>query len=710
MTQPSPRSPLVPFAFALVFLGGLATSTLADEVATPPVAKQAPHETEIHGETLVDPYYWLRERENPEVISYLEAENAYTEAQTAHTKALQKALYDEMLGRIQETDLSVPVQEDGYYYYTRTEEGKPYAIFCRKKGSLEAEEQVVLDANVLAEGHDYHQLGLYSPSPDHRLLAYSEDTNGSELYTLRIKDLETGELLPDTIPEIGYGFAWSKDGKTVFYGVMDEAKRPHKILRHVLGSDPADDEVVLHEEDERFRVYVDKTRSGDYILAGSGSAITTEIHFLDADTPSADFQVFLPRQQGVEYYLDHHGDHFYVRTNVEAKNFKLMRTPVDAVSPENWAEIISHRPRVKLEWVELFRNHMVVAEREAGLRRMEVRELSSGAERPIEMPETVYAVFSSSNPEFEATSFRFSYMSPITPRSVYEVDLETGAIELLKETPVPGYDRSLYETQRVYARARDGIAVPVILVAKKGLERNGENPTLLYGYGSYGSTLDPYFRSQIFSLLDRGFVFAQAQIRGGGELGAEWHDQGKMMQKRTTFTDFIDVAEYLVEQRITNSDRLVIQGGSAGGLLMGAVVNMRPDLFRAAVAQVPFVDVINTMLDESIPLTVGEFEEWGNPKNEEHFRYMISYSPYDNVTAQEYPNMLVTAGLHDPRVQYWEPAKWTAKLRATKSGDSLLLLKTNMEAGHGGASGRYKALEERAFVYAFMIDSVGIAD
>ena len=719
MTQRSPRSSAALALLVLAACGFLAPLALAaEEAPEPPVAKTDPHTTEIHGETLVDPYYWLRERESPEVIAYLEAENAYTEAQTAHTEELEATLYDEMLGRVQETDLSVPVRKDDYFYYSRTEEGKPYSIYCRKKGSLDTKEEIVLDANAQAEGKEYYRLGLYEPSPDHRLLAYSEDVTGREKYALRFKDLTTGELLADTVPAIGYGLAWGNDGKTVFYALQDEALRQHKIVRHVLGTDPADDEVIFHEEDERFRVFVARTRSEDFLLLAAGSSTTTEFRFLDADTPGGDFQLFQKREPGVEYFLDHHGEHFYVRTNADAKNYRLLRTPVGSVDAsdakswdaEGWEEVIPHRPQVKLENVELFAGHMVISEREAGQRRMKVRDLATGSERTIEMPETVYAVFPSDNPEFDTTSFRFSYMSPVTPRSVYEVDMNSGKVDLLKETPVPSYDRSLYETQRVYARARDGVAVPVILTMRRGTERSSENPALLYAYGSYGATMDPFFRPDVFSLLDRGFVYAQAQIRGGGELGEDWHDQGKMMNKRNTFTDFIDVGEYLVEQRWTNPEKLVIQGGSAGGLLMGAVVNMRPDLFRAAVAQVPFVDVINTMLDESIPLTVGEFEEWGNPKTEEHFRYMLSYSPYDNVTAQNYPDLLITAGLNDPRVQYWEPAKWTAKLRATKTGDGRLLLETNMGAGHGGASGRYEAMKERAFVYAFLLDSVGISE
>lgn len=707
--------PVTTFADARV-----SDASATEAAVAAPVAKTVAHVAEIHGVSWTDPYRWLRERESPDVIAYLEAENAYTEAQMAHTETLQQTLYDELLGRIQETDLSVPVRDGDYVYYTRTEEGQQYPYYCRKKAGDEAlpdaeddaEEEVLLDANALAEGRDYYRVGIYEVSPDHRLLAYSEDTDGSELYTLKVKDLSSGELLADTISEVSFSFTWGNDNETFFYGVPDAARRPHKILRHALGTVPADDEVVAHETDERFRVFVGKTRSDAYLLLGSVSATTSEMRYLDADTPGGEFRLFGERRQGIEYYLDHHGDHFYVRTNEDANNFKLLRTPVDAIAPGNWTEVIPHRPQVKLERVEVFADHLVVAEREAGLRRMKVRDLgadgSIGDARPLDMPETVYAIFPTGNPEFETTKFRFSYMSPVTPRSVYEYDLVSGDRELLKETPVPGYDRTLYETQRVYARARDGVAVPVILVMKRGVERTGENPALLYGYGSYGATMDPFFSSHVFSLLDRGFVYALAQIRGGGELGEDWHDQGKMLNKRNTFTDFIDIAEYLVEQRWTKPEKLVIQGGSAGGLLMGAVVNMRPDLFRAAVAQVPFVDVINTMLDESIPLTVGEFEEWGDPKTEEHFLYMRSYSPYDNVTAQEYPDLLITAGFNDPRVQYWEPAKWTAKLRATKTGDSRLLLKTNMGAGHGGASGRYEALKERAFVYAFMLDSVGI--
>ncbi|RMH22690.1 MAG: S9 family peptidase [Acidobacteria bacterium] len=674
----------------------------------PPMAKRVPHVTEIHGETLVDPYYWLRERDNPDVLAYLEAENAYTEQVMKHTEGLQQALYEEMVGRIKETDLSVPVRRGPYYYYSRTEKGKQYRIYCRKKGSLEAPEEILLDVNQLAEGHDFYRLGVFEVSPDHRLLAYAFDVAGSEDYHLRFKDLESGELLADEIPAVAYSFEWGNDNRTVFYTTRDEARRQDRVHRHVLGSDAADDQEIFHEADERFDVYVSKTRSQSYLIIASTSSTTSEMRLLAADRPAGDFILFRPRQQGIEYYVDHHGDHFYVYTNEEAKNYKLMRTPVADVSRASWQEVIPHRPEVKLEFPQIFARHMVISERVNGLRRMRVRDFAGGAERPIEMPESVYAVFAADNPEFDTDVFRFQYTSPITPRSVFEYDMATGERTLLKQDEVKGYDPTRYETQRLYARARDGIAVPVVLLYRKGLERNGENPCMLYGYGSYGASLDPFFSPTRLSLVDRGFVFALANVRGGGELGEAWHDDGKMLKKMNTFTDFIDVAEFLIDQRYTKPDKLVIEGGSAGGLLMGAVVNMRPDLFHAVVARVPFVDVVNTMLDESIPLTVGEFEEWGNPKDEEYFRYILSYSPYDNVKAQDYPHMLITTGLNDSRVQYWEPAKWTAKLRATKTDRNRLLLKTNMGAGHGGASGRYDAFREQAFVYAFILDSVGI--
>ncbi len=688
-----------------------APSVANTPLVKPPVAKIAPEVTEIHGYQLVDPYRWLRNREDPEVVAYLEAENAYLQTATAHTADLQESLFQEIVGRIQETDLSVPVRHGAYFYYDRIEEGRQYKVYCRKHGSLDAAEEVLLDLNALAEGEKYMRLGVYQVAPNHQVLAFALDRDGSEDYNLRFKDLATGELLPDSIKGVAYSFAWANDNRTVFYTLRDHARRPHRVMRHVLGTSPAEDEGVYRDDDERFYVSVGATRSRRFIVASSGSSLTSEHHVINADHPAGGFRVFKAREQGIEYDIDHHGDHIYVRTNHEAKNFRLLRTPIDDWDPAQWREVRPHRPRVKLEWIEPFADHMVVAEREAGMRRLQVIDLARGTERPIEMPESVYATFSDTNPTFDTTSFRFQYTSPVTPRTVFEYDLISGARTLLKQDEVRGgYDPDAYEAQRLFARARDGMAVPVTLVYKKGMARDGSSPCLLYGYGSYGATLDPYFSSSRLSLIDRGFIFALANIRGGGALGEGWHEDGRMLNKRSTFTDFIDVASFLVDQRFTTPERMVMQGGSAGGLLMGAVLNMRPDLFRAAVAQVPFVDVVNTMLDESIPLTVGEFEEWGNPKNQEFFEYMLSYSPYDNVEAKAYPRLLITAGLNDPRVQYWEPAKWAARLRATKIDDNLLLLKTNMGAGHGGASGRYDAYRELAFVYAFLLDAVGLAE
>ncbi len=678
------------------------------ERETPPVAVRAPHATEIHGETLVDPYFWLRDREAEAVTTYLEAENAYTKGFMRHTEGLQARLYDEMVGRIQETDLSVPVRRGPYFYFSRTEEGRQYPIFARKRGSLDAPEEILLDVNALAEGRGYCRIGLCEISPDHSLLAYAYDANGSEDYTLRFKDLERGVLLDDSIRDIGYGFAWGNDGQTVFYTRRDEAHRPDRVLRHVLGAPTEDDVVVYEDPDDRFYVSVHKTRSDGYIVIESGSSVTSEQWLLDADLPGGEFTVVRERVQGVEYAIDHHGDFLYIRTNEQAKNFCLIRVPT-----ENFAGpaevLVEHRAQVTLERVLLFARHMVLLEREAGLRRLSIRDLEAAAELPVSLPEAVYGLEVDENPSFDTSRFRFQYTSPVTPRTVYDVDMDSGELSLLKRDEILGdYDPSRYETRRLFARARDGVAVPVVLLHRRGLPLDGTAPCLLYGYGSYGHALEPSFSSTRLSLVDRGFVFAVANVRGGGTLGEEWHDHGKMLEKVNTFHDFIDVASFLIEQQYTRPERLAIQGGSAGGLLVGAVVNMRPDLFHVAIAQVPFVDVLNTMLDESIPLTVGEFEEWGNPKERDFFEAIRAYSPYDNIQAQEYPHMLITAGLNDPRVQYWEPAKWTAKLRATKVGDQRLLLKTNMGAGHGGASGRYDSLKELAFVYAFLLDTLGV--
>ena len=681
------------------------------ETPLPPVAKAEPHQQPIHGETRVDNYHWLRQRGNPEVIEYLEAENAYTEAVMAHTKPLQEALYEEMLGRIKETDIDVPVRMGDHYYYSRTEEGKQYRIHCRKKGSLEAAEEIILDENELAKGKEYFRLGVFEVSPDHRLLAYSSDTDGSETYTLRVKNLPAGELLADEIPNTYYSVEWASDNRTLFYNVLDEAKRPYKLFRHVLGKDPAQDELVLHEADDAFYLGLSKTRSKRYLLARLKSNTTTEIHYLDADRPGGTFTLMVPRTQDMEYYAAHHGERFLIRTNHEAKNFRVMAAPVADPSLENWREMIPHREDVLVEGLSVFENHLVVHERRNGLERIRISNAENSDVHYVKFDEPVYSLGGSSNPEFRTQQLRFVYNSLTTPLSVFDYDMSARTRELKKQYEVlGGYDPSQYRSERIFATASDGVKVPVSLVYKKGLVKDSGNPLFLYGYGSYGHSIDPNFSSNRLSLLDRGFVYAIAHIRGGEEMGRRWYDQGKLLHKRNTFTDFIACAEHLIAEKYADAQKLVIQGGSAGGLLMGAVLNMRPDLFRAAIAAVPFVDVVNTMLDASIPLTVTEYEEWGNPNQSPFYDYIKSYSPYDNVEAKDYPHLLVTAGLNDPRVQYWEPAKWTAKLRTHKTDSNRLLLKTKMSAGHGGPSGRYERLREKAFEYAFLFDVLGMEE
>ena len=685
------------------------SGTASETTFTPPIAKTEPKVDTVHGDVRLDNYFWLREKSNPEVIEYLETENGYTEAVMQHTVDFQEQLYQELLGRIKETDLSVPEKMGDYYYYTRTEEGKQYPIHCRKKGSLEAEEEVLLDQNVLAEGHEYLEIGVYKISPNHQLLAYSTDTTGGESYTLRIKDLNTGQLLEDHILNTYYSVEWANDNQTLFYTTLDAAKRPYKLYRHQLGSDPAADPLIYHETDESFFLDVAKTRSEAYLLMELENINTSEVHYLEADQPTGDFKVISPRQSELEYSVEHHGDQFFIVTNADAVNFKLMRASVDNPSRANWEEVIPHREKVKLDGVSTFQNHLVISEREDGLQKIRVRNLITGEEHAVDFPEPVYTVHRGRNPEFNTDTLRFHYGSLVTPMSVFDYEMDARTRELKKQDEVlGGYDSTLYESERTFAKAADGTAVPISLVYKKGLIKEGGSPLLLYGYGSYGINSDPYFSSNRLSLLDRGFIYAIAHIRGGEEMGRMWYENGKLLHKRNTFTDFIACAEHLIAEKYTASDKLVIQGGSAGGLLMGAVTNMRPELFEIVIAKVPFVDVVNTMLDASIPLTVIEYDEWGNPNEKEFYDYIKSYSPYDNVEAKEYPHILVTAGLNDPRVHYWEPAKWTAKLRELKTGKNRLLLKTEMGAGHGGPSGRYDYLREIAFEYAFIFDLLRI--
>lgn len=678
--------------------------------AIPPVAEKKPKALTIHGHTRVDDYYWLRERDNPQVIAYLEAENAYTEAMMAHTEPLQERLYQEMVGRIQETDQTAPVPIDDYYYYSRTEEGKQYSIYCRKQGSLDAEEEVLLDLNEAAEGHDYLNLGVYKVSPDHRLMAYSLDTNGAEDYVLYVKDLATGDLLPDEIHNTYYSAEWGNDNETLFYTTKDEAKRAHKVWRHRLGTAVEEDELLYHEKDELFRVFFYKTKDRRYVVATSASMETSEQRYLNADAPAGDFVLIQPRQKGLRYYVAHRDGTFYILTNDDAPNFRLMTAPVAAPEKERWRERIPHREKVKIDDVDLFARHLVVYERENGLRTMRIVDLETDAFHYLDFPEPVYTYAQNGNPVFDTNLVRYTYSSLSTPDSVYDYNMETREQTLVKRKPVLGdYDPDDYQTERIFAAAKDGTEVPISLVFRRDAFSGDEPaPCLLYGYGSYGHSVDPTFNSNRLSLLDRGFIFAMAHIRGGQEMGRIWYDQGKFLNKRNTFIDFIACAQRLIDGGFTSGEQLAIIGGSAGGLLVGAALNMAPDLFHAAVAAVPFVDVVTTMLDESLPLTVGEFEEWGNPKEEDYYRYMLSYSPYDNVEAQTYPHVLVTAGLNDPRVQYWEPAKWTAKLRDRKTDDNVLLLKTEMGAGHSGPSGRYDYLREVALHYAFVLDALGI--
>ncbi len=677
---------------------------------TPPVAQKQPEVLVLHGDERVDDYFWMCDANDPNVIAYLEAENAYTRAMIQHTEALQASLYDEMLARIKETDLSVPYRKGDYYYYSRTEEGKAYPIYCRKKGSLDAPAEVLLDQNKLAEGYEFLSLGLFQVSPTHQLLAYSVDTSGAEQYTIFFLDLTTFQLYPESLAETYYSFAWGNDNRSVFYTKVDSTNRPFQLWRHTLGSNPADDVLVYEEPDEAYFLSVGKTRSEAYILMSLGSKITSEVHYLDANNPTDSFQVIHPRSSGMEYKIEHHSDYFYIVTNDEAINFKLMKTPVASPSKQNWQTVIPHRDDVMLSGVSAFADHLVISERKAGLPILRVQKLSSDETYTITFPEPTYAIWEGNNPEFNTTTLRFNYTSLITPSSVFDYDMETHQRELKKETEVLGYDRTQYQSEWIMATASDATQIPISLVYKQGIQKDGKNPLLLTGYGSYGASYPASFSSNRLSLLDRGVVIAIAHIRGGGEMGRKWYEDGKFLNKENTFTDFIACAEHLITQKWTSSDRLAISGGSAGGLLMGAVLNMRPELFKLAIANVPFVDVVTTILDTSLPLSALEWEEWGNPNDKIYYDYMKSYSPYDNVKSQDYPHILITAGLNDSRVKYWEPAKWTAKLRELKTDNNILLLKTNMGAGHGGASGRYERLKETAFEYAFLLDRLGLLE
>ena len=675
----------------------------------PPVARKSPKTTTVHGDTLVDDYYWLREKSSPEVTSYLEAENAYTDAMMKATEPFQDALYKEMLGRIKETDVNVPYKNGAYFYYSRTEKGKQYPILCRKHGGLSAAEEVYLDLNELAIGQKFLGLGATAVSDDGNLLAYSIDTNGFRQYKLQIKDLRTGNVLGDSAERVT-SLAWARDNQTVFYTTEDATtKRSNQLYRHRLGA--AGTDLIFEEKDELFNIEAARSRSKAYIFVTSDSFDASEVRAIAADRPAEVPRVLLPREPKHRYYADHHGDSFYIRTNEGAKNFRLIAAPVSDPAKKNWREVIPHRKDVMLADVDFFADYYVAYERKDGLPRLRAVEFATNESRDIEMPEPVYGVFPAAGPEYDTTVFRFNYVSFTTPSSVYDYDMRTRKRELLKQMEVlGGYNPALYQSERVFAAAADGTRIPVSLVYKKDLQRNGKRPMLLQGYGAYGISSSVNFSTPRLSLLDRGVIFAIAHIRGGGEMGEEWHDGGKMMMKKNTFTDFIAAAEHLIGQKYTASDRLIITGGSAGGLLMGAVLNMRPDLFKAAVVYVPFVDVMNTMLDESLPLTVGEFQEWGNPKVKAEYDYMRSYSPYDNIEAKKYPTILVRTSFNDSQVMYWEPAKYVARLRATKTDSNPLLFRIKLGGGgHGGASGRYDALKDTAFDYAFLLGQFGIS-
>ena len=678
------------------------------QLPNPPMAKKIPKITTVHGERFVDDYYWLREKDHPEVIGYLKAENAYADATMKSSEGIQQSLYKEMLARIKETDEDVPYRKGKHLYYKRTEQGKQYPIYCRKKDAPEAPEEITLDLNEMAKGHPFFSLGAYNISNDENLLSYTTDTTGFRQYSLHVKDLQTGRVLADTA-ERATSLAWANDNKTLFYTQEDAVtKRSSRFYRLVLGN--ASPDLLYEEKDELYDLYAGRTRSQRYIILVSASKTTSETRHISADRPNDPLQVFLPRQEGHEYYIDHIGDLFYIRTNDQGKNFRLVTAPIQDPRKENWHEVIKHSADVKLEEIDCFDDHYVVIEREKGIPRILVTELPTGRSHYIEFPEPVYFTFPGTNEEFKTSLYRINYQSLVTPSSVYDYDVKTQQRTLLKQQPVlGGYNPDLYKSERFYATAGDGTKIPISIVYRKELHRDGTRPMLLMGYGSYGISMDVTFSSDRLSLIDRGVIYGIAHIRGGGELGKEWHDQGKMMSKRNTFTDFISCSEYLNKEKYTSTDRLIITGGSAGGLLMGAVTNMRPDLFRAVVSYVPFVDVINTMLDASLPLTTEEYLEWGNPNEKKAFEYIRSYSPYDNLAAKAYPAMLVRTSLNDSQVMYWEPAKYVAKLRALKTDHNILLLKVKLDpGGHGGASGRYDRLRDTAFDYAFILGQLGM--
>jgi len=678
------------------------------ENTTAPVAKIIPKKLKKFGEIRIDNYFWLNDRENPEVIDYLNQENAYYQEKTKHTKDFQTALFEEMKSRIKEDDQSVPYLYNGYYYITRYEKGQDYPIYSRKKESLSAPEEILFDCNEMAKDKPYFQLGALSVSPDNKLALFSYDIVGRRIYTIQIKNLETNEILEDKIENVTGSAVWANDNKTIFYSDQDDVTlRSHKIFKHKLGAKQAEDILVYFEEDETFNVEIAKSKSQKYLAIESDSTLTSEYQILEADNPDGEFRIFQKRVRGMEYSISHYGDSFFIITNKDkAENFKLMKTPVNATAKKNWKEVIAHRADVLLEDIEIFKDFLVVEERENGLNKIRIMPWSGEGEYYLPFESETYTAYATSNVDFDTEILRFGYQSMRTPSSVIDFNMRTKTKEIKKEQEVLGgkFDKDNYIEERVWATAKDGVKIPISMVYKKGLKKDGNNPLLQYAYGSYGHSMDATFSTTRLTLLDRGFIFAIAHIRGGEDLGRQWYEDGKLLKKKNTFTDFIDCSKFLIAEKYTSPKHLYAEGGSAGGLLMGVVVNNAPELYNGVIAQVAFVDVITTMLDNSIPLTTGEYDEWGNPNVRKYYDYMLSYSPYDNVAQQKYPNMYVSTGLHDSQVQYWEPAKWVAKLRALKTDENLLFLDTNMDAGHGGASGRFEAIKELAKEYSFLLD------
>lgn len=675
----------------------------------PPIAKRVPTTREIHNIQLKDEYSWMRDKESPEVLEYLNQENEYTKQQTEHTKDFQEELYNEMLARIKEDDQSVPYQKGDFWYYTRTESGKPYAIHCRKEGSLEAEEEILIDENQLAKGHDFFDLGDLEISPDEKWMAFTVDFSGAEKYALLVKNLETGTVTEEAVKDINPEIEWCNDNKTLYYAVLDEAThRPYQLYRYVVGSGEVQ-APFFEELDEAYFINLYKTKDEKYFILYAGSNITTEMYHFSADEPLAVPVLFQERRHGIEFGVEHHNGNYYLLTNEDALNFKLMRAPIDEPDRSKWEELIPHDPNVMIDTIDIFKDYLTVYLRRDGLKSIHVMPFNGQESFDIPFDEAVYTVSHSTNIEFDSSVLRFRYGSLTVPSSVYDFDMETGERTLLKRQPVlGGYDPDLYASERIFATSWDGTKIPISLVYRKDMRQKGPQTTFLYAYGSYGVTIEPAFSSSRLSLIDRGMIFAFAHTRGGGTMGRKWYEDGKFLNKKNTFADFIGCAEHLIQQRYTAPEKLAIAGGSAGGLLMGAVVNFRPELFKVVEAHVPFVDVVNTMLDPTLPLTVPEYDEWGNPEEKAYFDYMLTYSPYENVSEKDYPDMLITGGLHDPRVHYWEPAKWCARLRHLKTDDNILLLKTNMDAGHQGASGRYGHLKEVAFDYAFILDRLNL--